>query len=46
MLAFAPLGHGIKPGVLQDPLILAIAQQIDQRAQVLLAWPCSAALLF
>ena len=39
MLAFAPLGHGIKPGGLQDPLILAIAQRINKTpAQVLPAW--------
>lgn len=39
MLAFAPLGHGIKPGVLQDPVILAIAQRVHKTpAQVLLAW--------
>jgi len=39
MLAFAPLGHGIKPGVLEDPVILAIAQRVNQTpAKVLLAW--------
>lgn len=39
MLAFAPLGHGIKPGVLEDPVILAIAQEVGKTpAQVLLAW--------
>jgi alcohol dehydrogenase (NADP+) len=39
MLAFAPLGHGIKPGVLEDPVILAIAQRAGKTpAQVLLAW--------
>jgi aldehyde reductase len=39
MLAFAPLGHGIKPGVLEDPVILAIAQRVKKTpAQVLLAW--------
>jgi aldehyde reductase len=39
MLAFAPLGHGIKPGVLEDPVIIAIAQQVNKTpAQVLLAW--------
>jgi alcohol dehydrogenase (NADP+) len=39
MLAFAPLGHGIKPGVLQDPVILAVAQRVGKApAQVLLAW--------
>lgn len=39
MLAFAPLGHGMKPGVLEDPVILAIARRVDKTpAQVLLAW--------
>ena len=39
MLAFAPLGHGIKPGVLELPAIVAIAQRTNKTpAQVLLAW--------
>jgi alcohol dehydrogenase (NADP+) len=39
MLAFAPLGHGIRPGVLDDPVILAVARRINKTpAQVLLAW--------
>jgi len=39
LLAFAPLGHGIKPGPLQDPVILEIARRVNQTpAQVLLAW--------
>jgi alcohol dehydrogenase (NADP+) len=39
MLAFAPLGHGTKPGVLEDPVIAAIAKRVNQSpAQVLLAW--------
>ncbi len=39
MLAFAPLGHGTKPGVLEDPVIVAIARRVNQTpAQVLLAW--------
>jgi alcohol dehydrogenase (NADP+) len=39
LLAFAPLGHGIKPGVLEDPTIVAIAQRVNKTpAQVLLAW--------
>ena len=39
MLAFAPLGHGIKPGVLQNPVIISIAQRVSKTpAQVLLAW--------
>jgi alcohol dehydrogenase (NADP+) len=38
-LAFAPLGHGIRPGPLEDPAVLAIARQTSQTpAQVLLAW--------
>lgn len=38
-LAFAPLGHGIKPGPLGDPVILKIASEIGKTAaQVLLAW--------
>ena len=38
-LAFAPLGHGMKPGLLEDPVILAIAARIGKTpAQVLLAW--------
>jgi alcohol dehydrogenase (NADP+) len=38
-LAFAPLGHGIRPGPLEDPVILAIAARIGKTpAQVLLAW--------
>jgi len=39
LLAFAPLGHGIKPGPLEDPVVLAIAEQVGKTpAQVLLAW--------
>lgn len=38
-LAFAPLGHGIKPGPLEDPIVLAIAARVEKTpAQVLLAW--------
>src|SRR3954466_359313 len=38
-LAFAPLGHGMRPGPLEDPVILAIAAQFKETpAQVLLAW--------
>lgn len=38
-LAFAPLGHGIRPGLLEDPFILKIAASIGKTpAQVLLAW--------
>jgi alcohol dehydrogenase (NADP+) len=38
-LAFAPLGHGIKPGPLEDPVISSIAARVRKTpAQVLLAW--------
>jgi alcohol dehydrogenase (NADP+) len=38
-LAFAPLGHGMKPGLLEDPVISAIATRAGKTpAQVLLAW--------
>ncbi|GJH11189.1 aldo/keto reductase [Caballeronia novacaledonica] len=38
-LAFAPLGHGIRPGPLEDPVITRIAARIGKTpAQVLLAW--------
>jgi alcohol dehydrogenase (NADP+) len=38
-LAFAPLGHGMRPGPLEDPVILSIAAQVGKTpAQVLLAW--------
>jgi alcohol dehydrogenase (NADP+) len=39
LLAFAPLGHGMKPGPLEDPVTLAIAARVGKTpAQVLLAW--------
>ena len=39
LLAFAPLGHGMKPGLFEDPVILAIAARVGKTpAQVLLAW--------
>ena len=39
LLAFAPLGHGIKPGPLEDPIVLKVAEQTGKTpAQVLLAW--------
>jgi aldehyde reductase len=38
-LAFAPLGHGMKPGPLQDPVVSAIAARLEKTpAQILLAW--------
>jgi alcohol dehydrogenase (NADP+) len=38
-LAGAPLGHGIRPGPLEDPDIAAIASRVGKTpAQVLLAW--------
>jgi aldehyde reductase len=38
-LAFAPLGHGMRPGPLEDPVISAIAMRVGKSpAQVLLAW--------
>jgi aldehyde reductase len=39
LLAFAPLGHGMRPGLLGDPVISAIAARVGKTpAQVLLAW--------
>ena len=38
-LAFAPLGHGARPGPIEDPVILSIAERVGKTpAQVLLAW--------
>jgi alcohol dehydrogenase (NADP+) len=38
-LAFAPLGHGIRPGPIEDPVISGIAARTGRTpAQVLLAW--------
>src|SRR5208283_3145172 len=38
-LAFAPLGHGMRPGLLEDPVILGVAARVGKTpAQVLLAW--------
>ena len=38
-LAFAPLGHGMKPGLLEDPVISSIAARVGKTpAQMLLAW--------
>jgi diketogulonate reductase-like aldo/keto reductase len=39
LLAFAPLGHGTRPGPIEDPVITAIAARVGKTpAQVLLAW--------
>ena len=39
LLAFAPLGHGMKPGLLEDPVSSSIAARVGKTpAQVLLAW--------
>ena len=39
LLAFAPLGHGMRPGLIEDPVISAIAARVGRTpAQVLLAW--------
>src|SRR6201996_9051347 len=39
LLAFAPLGHGARPGPLEDPIILKLAARVGKTpAQVLLAW--------
>ncbi|HUA78755.1 MAG TPA: aldo/keto reductase [Dyella sp.] len=39
LLAFAPLGHGMKPKITDDPVIASIAQRVGKTpAQVALAW--------
>ncbi|WP_433735981.1 aldo/keto reductase [Pseudomonas putida] len=39
VLAFAPLGHGMEPNVLEEPVITGIAQRVRKTpAQVALAW--------
>jgi alcohol dehydrogenase (NADP+) len=39
LLAFAPLGHGARPGPLEDAVILEVAGRVGKSpAQVLLAW--------
>lgn len=39
LLAFAPLGHGARPGPIEDPVITSIAARVGKTpAQVLLAW--------
>jgi aldehyde reductase len=38
-LAFAPLGHGVRPGPIEDPVVTAVAARVHKTpAQVLLAW--------
>ncbi|CAN7701797.1 aldo/keto reductase [Caballeronia sp. LjRoot29] len=38
-LAFAPLGHGIRPGPLEEPVVTRVAARLGKTpAQVLLAW--------
>jgi len=38
-LAFAPLGHGMRPGPLEDPVVSEIGARVGKTpAQVLLAW--------
>jgi aldehyde reductase len=39
LLAFAPLGHGMRPGPLEDPVVVSIAKRTSLTpAQVLIAW--------
>ncbi|WP_053213744.1 aldo/keto reductase [Pseudomonas sp. Q12-87] len=39
LLAFAPLGHGMLPNVLEDPVLTGIARHVQRTpAQVALAW--------
>ncbi len=39
VLAFAPLGHGMEPNVLEDPVITGVARRVQKTpAQVALAW--------
>jgi diketogulonate reductase-like aldo/keto reductase len=39
LLAFAPLGHALEPRLLDDPVVVSIAQRLGiTQAQVLLAW--------
>jgi diketogulonate reductase-like aldo/keto reductase len=39
VLAFAPLGHGMEPAVLEDAVITGIARRVQKTpAQVALAW--------
>jgi aldehyde reductase len=39
LLAFAPLGHALEPRLLDDPLIVTMAERFGKTpAQILLAW--------
>jgi diketogulonate reductase-like aldo/keto reductase len=39
LLAFAPLGHGMEPNVLEEPVLTGIARRVQKTpAQVALAW--------
>jgi alcohol dehydrogenase (NADP+) len=39
LLAFAPLGHGMRPGPIEDAVVLAVAARVGKTpAQVLLSW--------
>jgi diketogulonate reductase-like aldo/keto reductase len=39
LLAFAPLGHGMEPKLIDHPVIMSIAKRVNKSpAQVLLAW--------
>ena len=39
LLAFAPLGHGVEPKLVEDPVITTISKRLKKTpAQVLLAW--------
>ncbi|MGV8916537.1 MAG: aldo/keto reductase [Pseudomonas sp.] len=39
VLAFAPLGHGMQPNLLEDPVLIGIAQRMKKTpAQIALAW--------
>lgn len=39
LMAFAPLGHGMRPGLLEDPVVVSVAARVKKTpAQVLLAW--------
>jgi aldehyde reductase len=39
LLAFVPLGHGMRPGLLEDRVVSSVAARVGKTpAQVLLAW--------